>query len=127
MGGPNKICETFGKKRAHYGLTDVGKRRWCAGCANKQPGETTEIGAKMCETLRGSGFPAAGLTPANGATRIEIQVGGAIRSTSTWVAPYEGDEEPEPRAVEAAHVRALAGDARREDGNGLGLLVFVDG
>ena len=49
MGGPNKICETCGQKRAHYGLTDVGKRRWCAGCANEQPGETELIGANMCE------------------------------------------------------------------------------
>ena len=41
------MCETFGKKRACYGLTDVGKGRWCAGCANKQPGETELVGARI--------------------------------------------------------------------------------
>ena len=61
MGGPPKMCETCGKKRACYGLTDSGKRQWCADCAKDQPGETELIGAKMCEGC-GKKRPHYGLT-----------------------------------------------------------------
>ena len=43
MGGPPKMCETCGKKRACYGRTDSGKRQWCADCAKDQEGETERI------------------------------------------------------------------------------------
>ena len=38
-----KMCEDCGKKRPHYGLTDMGKPQWCADCAKDQEGETERI------------------------------------------------------------------------------------
>ena len=44
------MCEDCGKKRPHYGLTDMGKPQWCADCAKGQEGETERIHKnKMCE------------------------------------------------------------------------------